>query len=181
VPCGADRDPAARPRKRRGAQGNLPVTRAFRATEAPIGPNFAKFPVIFPVSREYPARDGFARDCLLSQPVLVSRHSPVESLKPGPFPPFSYMKANRRRFPRCATHATSICWSTRRPFPRRALLVAAGDRRAGPALSPRQAAVVTPGGRRPEASNGAPVGKAGSLSPPAVRAKPTHPRVVSLF
>jgi hypothetical protein len=37
------------------------------------------------------------RDCPLSHPVLASRYSPVESLKPGPFPPFSYMKANRRR------------------------------------------------------------------------------------
>src|SRR5216684_9272484 len=39
--------------------------------EAPIGSDFAKFPVIFPVSREFPARDGFARDWLLSQTDLL--------------------------------------------------------------------------------------------------------------
>ena len=34
---------------------------------------------------------------MLSQPVRVSRYSPVESVKPGRFPPFPCMKANRRR------------------------------------------------------------------------------------
>ena len=46
------------------------------ATEAPIGSDFAKFPVIFPVSREFP-RDGFARDCFLSHrfPPTVIQHA----------------------------------------------------------------------------------------------------------
>ena len=69
----------------------------FSGDGAAIGPNSAIFPVIFPVSREFPARDGFARDWLLSQPVRVSRYSPVESVKPGRFPGLSGLKPNQRR------------------------------------------------------------------------------------
>src|SRR6266536_2081623 len=73
------------------------MTLEFGSDVRSPGPNLTKFPVLFPDSRETVFGDGFARDCLLSQPVRVSRYSPVESLKPGRFPGLSGLKPNQRR------------------------------------------------------------------------------------
>src|ERR1700680_2246574 len=97
-PCYASENSLLRSRREFASKPLVAATR-FSATEVPIGPNFAKFPVIFPVSREFPARDGFARDWLLSQPVSLAP-SPCRRLRKTPhLPPFPARKRSRRRQP----------------------------------------------------------------------------------
>src|SRR6266496_6339192 len=92
------------------------MTLEFGSDVRSPGPNLTKFPVLFPDSRETVFGDGFARDCLLSQPVRVSRYSPVESLKPGRFPGLSGLKPNQRRVPGGAVPART---GVRSPFKNR--------------------------------------------------------------
>src|SRR6266542_6237716 len=63
------------------------MTLEFGSDVRSPGPNLTKFPVLFPDSRETVFGDGFARDCLLSQPVRVSRYSPAHAVKRRRFPP----------------------------------------------------------------------------------------------
>jgi hypothetical protein len=62
--------PCSIPSKNSALAAEVTKNEALRATNGRNGPaKFTKFPVFFPVSREFRGGEGFARDCILRHAV----------------------------------------------------------------------------------------------------------------